>query len=67
MSDVQSPPGVAAAGATPTSTPTPSSERSPIRIEPPPGGFDRAGVRALVAEGALAKNLHKVVRAPFGH
>lgn len=57
MSDVQSAQGEA------TSAP----ERSPIRVEPPPGGFDRAGVRALVAEGALAKNLHRIARAPFGH
>lgn len=42
-------------------------ERAPILVNPPPGGFDRAGMRALVAEGPLSKNLHKVVRAPFGH
>ncbi|MFO0634753.1 MAG: AAA family ATPase [Nannocystaceae bacterium] len=42
-------------------------ERAPIVVTPPPGGFDRAGVRTLVAEGTLAKQLHRIVRAPFGH
>ena len=39
---------------------------APIVVSPPPGGFDRAGVRALVSE-TLAKSLHRVARAPFGH
>jgi hypothetical protein len=47
--------------------PESSTDRGPIQVLPPPGGFDRAGIRALVAEGTLAKNLHKIVRAPFGH
>lgn len=38
-----------------------------ISVVPPPGGFDRAGVRALVAEGTLARQMHRVARAPFGH
>jgi hypothetical protein len=38
-----------------------------ISVAPPPGGFDRAGVKALVAEGTLARTMHRVARAPFGH
>src|SRR5690349_10395326 len=45
----------------------PSTDRAPIQVSPPPGGFDRAGIRTLVSEGTLAKSLHKIVRAPFGH
>ncbi|MBK8718245.1 MAG: AAA family ATPase [Deltaproteobacteria bacterium] len=44
-----------------------SNERTPITVSPPPGGFDRAGIRALVADGSLAKQLHRIVKAPFGH
>ena len=43
------------------------SSNDAISVAPPPGGFDRAGVKALVAEGTLARQLHRVVRAPFGH
>ncbi|MBL8948959.1 MAG: AAA family ATPase [Myxococcales bacterium] len=39
---------------------------SPISVSPPPGGFDRAGVRSAVSE-SLAKALHRVAKAPFGH
>ncbi len=59
MPDAQSAPA--------TSPSSDQAERSPIHVAPPPGGFDRAGVRAAIAEGSLAKNLHKIVRAPFGH
>ncbi len=45
----------------------PEPDRAPIAVTPPAGGFDRAGIRAIVSEGPLAKNLHKIVRAPFGH
>lgn len=43
-----------------------SAGHTPITVMPPPGGFDRAGVRTLVGE-SIAKILHKVARAPFGH
>lgn len=46
--------------------PVATAAASPIAVSPPPGGFDRAGVRAIVSE-TLAKGLHRVVRAPFGH
>lgn len=39
----------------------------PIVVEPPPGGFDRPGMRALIKEAGLAKVMHAYVRAPFGH
>jgi hypothetical protein len=39
----------------------------PIRVEPPPGGFDRAGIRELLAKGPLPRTIHRIVRAPFGH
>ncbi|MCA9689667.1 MAG: AAA family ATPase [Nannocystaceae bacterium] len=39
----------------------------PIFVEPPVGGFDRAGVRDLVKESGLAKAVHRVAAAPFGH
>lgn len=36
-------------------------------VAPPASGFDRSGMRALLAEQKLAAALHKHVRAPFGH
>jgi hypothetical protein len=49
-----------------TSAPPSTPASTPIDVTPPPGGFDRAGVRTLVAEG-IAKSLHRVAKAPFGH
>lgn len=46
---------------------TASASFSPLLVTPPPGGFDRAGLRDLVKESGLAAALHKLVRAPFGH
>lgn len=46
---------------------TASAPLSPLVVEPPAGGFDRAGLRDLVKESGLAAALHKLVRAPFGH
>jgi len=43
------------------------STGGPIRVEPPPGGFDRAGIRELLAKGPLPRTIHRIVRAPFGH
>jgi hypothetical protein len=40
---------------------------SPIVVAPPASGFDRAGMRALLADQKLAAALHRHVRAPFGH
>ena len=48
----------------PTST---SSALAPLVIEPPPDGFDRAGMRELIKVAQLAKAVHQIVRAPFGH
>jgi hypothetical protein len=39
----------------------------PLTVEPPPDGFDRAGIRALLSEGKLSSAVHRHVRAPFGH
>lgn len=44
-----------------------SASKPPIVVEPPTGGFDRPGMRALVKESGLAKVMHAYVRAPFGH
>ena len=44
-----------------------SSSPSPLVVETPPGGFDRAGLQALVKESGLASSLHRMVKAPFGH
>jgi hypothetical protein len=44
-----------------------TSAHPAILVSPPAGGFDRAGVRELVKEAALATALHRLVRAPFGH
>ncbi|MCB9707109.1 MAG: AAA family ATPase [Myxococcales bacterium] len=41
--------------------------RPSIIVTPPPGGFDRAGVRSLLRDAGLATALHKIARAPFGH
>ena len=46
---------------------TASASFSPLLVTPPPGGFDRVGLRDLVKESGLAAALHKLVRAPFGH
>ncbi len=46
---------------------SPVEPRSPIAVEPPPSGFDRAGMRELIKDAQLASAIHKVVRAPFGH
>lgn len=43
------------------------SARPPIVVEPPPGGFDRAGARQLLAAAELPRSLHRVLKAPFGH
>ena len=40
---------------------------SPIVVEPPADGFDRAGIRSLMSEAKLPVSLHRLVRAPFGH
>ncbi|MCB9749890.1 MAG: AAA family ATPase [Myxococcales bacterium] len=40
---------------------------SPLIVEPPAGGFDRAGMRAIVKDVGLAKVVHALVKAPFGH
>ena len=44
-----------------------SSSHSAITVSPPIGGFDRAGIRALVRDSGLAKALESLARAPFGH
>ena len=49
------------------SPPASANLPAPIDVVPPAGGFDRAGVRALLAEGPLAKTIHRIARAPFGH
>lgn len=41
--------------------------RAAIHVTPPTGGFDRAGIRAVLQGSGLATALHKLVRAPFGH
>lgn len=46
---------------------TDNGSRSPIVVTPPGDGFDRAGIRKLLAEGPLPKALHRIVRGPFGH
>jgi hypothetical protein len=53
--------------ATNDSPPSSNPSTDALSVVSPPGGFDRAGVKALVAEGTLARQLHRVVRAPFGH
>ena len=45
----------------------PLKSPTPITIEPVTGGYDRPGVRKLLAESKLPTVIHKVVRAPFGH
>ncbi len=40
---------------------------APLIVEPPAGGFDRAGIRTIVKDIGLAKAVHGLVRAPFGH
>lgn len=40
---------------------------SPLIVVPPTDGFDRAGVRALMSDGKLPRQIHSAVRAPFGH
>ncbi len=61
-------PAAPAAAPPPTAAPgePAPSPASPIVVSPPPFGFDRAGVRTLVSE-SLAKGLHRVAKAPFGH
>jgi hypothetical protein len=44
-----------------------ASARPPITVEPPPGGFDRAGARQLLSAAELPRSLHRVLKAPFGH
>ncbi|HGG58120.1 MAG TPA: hypothetical protein ENK31_10025, partial [Nannocystis exedens] len=44
-----------------------SSSHSAIAVSPPVGGFDRAGIRALIRDSGLAKALQSLARAPFGH
>jgi len=44
-----------------------TASRAAILVSPPAGGFDRAGIRALLQSGGLAGALHKLARAPFGH
>jgi hypothetical protein len=44
-----------------------TASRAAILVSPPAGGFDRAGIRALIQSGGLAGALHKLARAPFGH
>ena len=43
------------------------TSHTPISVQPPPGGFDRAGVRAALLSSGLPKVLHRLVKAPFGH
>ncbi|MEZ4450758.1 MAG: AAA family ATPase [Nannocystaceae bacterium] len=44
------------------------SETHPaILVTPPPGGFDRSGIRAILRDAGVAAALAKLVRAPFGH
>ena len=45
---------------------SPVEPRSPIAVEAPVGGFDRAGMRELIKDAQLASGIHKIVRAPFG-
>lgn len=44
-----------------------NASRPPIHVEPPPDGFDRAGIRSLLADAKLPITLHRLVKAPFGH
>lgn len=46
---------------------TPPTSRQPISVSPPPDGFDRAGIRSILADAKLPVTLHRLVRAPFGH
>ena len=43
------------------------SARAAINIDPPPGGFDKAGARQLLAAAELPRALHRILKAPFGH
>ncbi|MCA9686942.1 MAG: hypothetical protein KC457_32550, partial [Myxococcales bacterium] len=45
----------------------PLQSPTPIAIEPLPGGYDRPGARRLLSDSKLPAEIHKVVRAPFGH
>ncbi|NVB37658.1 AAA family ATPase [Pseudenhygromyxa sp. WMMC2535] len=45
----------------------PLQSPTPITIEPLPGGYDRPGARRLLSESKLPAEIHRVVRAPFGH
>jgi hypothetical protein len=44
-----------------------SEPLSSLIVEPPPDGFDTAGIRSLMNDGKLPITVHKHVRAPFGH
>jgi hypothetical protein len=43
------------------------TQHPPLIVRPPVEGFDRAGMREMVRACGLAKTVHSMVRAPFGH